>query len=170
MWWTWTEAERCPPLLLLFDHSQQAGAAWIDRLAKFLHKITVCKHTTHSCVHSCRKNSSCRQVQPTSLPWKIPSLLLGSLIACLHHLVYYCILHVYKGSGDRLHCMGGYEYNSPPAILSIFIPSNPNTPLLLAASSPWPRQPVLVARLALDSRCPLEHLSVRPLPPFLFCP
>ena len=60
---------------------------------------------------ACRKNSSCRQVQPTSLPWKIPSLLLGSLIACLHHLVYYCILNVYKGSGDRLHCMGGYEYN-----------------------------------------------------------
>ena len=83
-----------------------------------------------------RKWQSKSVVQPTSLPWKIPLLLLGSLFASLHRLFYYCILHVYKGSGDRLHCMGGYEYNSPPDILCIFIPSNPNTSSLLSASSP----------------------------------
>ena len=40
---------------------------------------------------------------------KIPLLILGSLITCLHHLVYYYILHVYKSSRDRLHYMGGDE-------------------------------------------------------------
>ncbi len=83
-------------------------------------------------MHSNRRNAG----PVTDSPWKIPLLVLGSLIPCLHPLVYYCILHVYKGSGDRLHCMGGYEYNSPPVIQCIFIPSNPNTPLLLTVCSP----------------------------------
>ena len=41
-------------------------------------KITACKHITHSCVHSHRKNNSCRKVQPTS---KVGSLftLYGSI-------------------------------------------------------------------------------------------
>ena len=50
--------------------------------------------------------------------WKIPLLLRGSLITYLYRLVYYSILH----------CMGGYEDNSPPAILSSLfhrIPTHP---------------------------------------------
>ena len=62
------------------------------------------------------------KIKPTEPFWKIPLLILGSLITCLYHLVYYFILHVYKGSGERLHYMGGYEYNSLPVILCIFIP------------------------------------------------
>jgi hypothetical protein len=43
-----------------------------------------------------------------------------------------------------------------------FIPSNPNTPLLLAVSSP-PLTPQAGPSSTAGSRCPLEHLRPRPL-------
>jgi hypothetical protein len=48
-----------------------------------------------------------------------------------------------------------YEYNSPPVILSIFIPSNSNTPFLLVVSSP-PLTPPVGPSNTDDSRHPMS--------------
>ncbi len=95
----------------------------------------------------------------------------------LHHVVCCCIRGVQglfvTAEILRIACLssvavlyGRYENNSPPAILCTFIPSNPNTPLLLAASSP----PLTRACQPVPSRAWLARASRCPFTAFLFRP